>query len=168
MNRVADFLEPLNTVPRPVMNADAAQEYSVDPGHERRYHQRDWQSAGRAIEFVRSRAQGDKPFFLCLILVQRLALGTMTIAAGVVRDPQRTTVVTLVHVAAQLRGATPLDRPHGTPLLQRHGVALPIPRTMGPEDIGHLDVAPHDRDAIYEVGRSRAGHSSMGLGMRDR
>ena len=66
MNRVAEFLEPLNTAQYPVMNADGAQEYGVDPSTERRYHQRDWHSADRAIEFIRSRKDGDKPFFICL------------------------------------------------------------------------------------------------------
>jgi len=66
MNRVADFLEPLNAVPRPVMNADQAQEYSVDPGGEPRFHQRDWQSADQAIEFIRSRTPEARPFFVCL------------------------------------------------------------------------------------------------------
>jgi arylsulfatase K len=66
MNRIADFLEPLNTAPRPVMNADSAQEYSVDPGNERRYHTRDWESADQAIDYLRNRKPGDKPFFVCL------------------------------------------------------------------------------------------------------
>lgn len=66
MNRVADFLEPLNTVPRAVMDADGAQEYSVDPGNEKRFHVPDWQSADQAIEFIRSRKKDDKPFFICL------------------------------------------------------------------------------------------------------
>jgi arylsulfatase K len=66
MNRVADFLEPLNTVPRPVMDADPAQEFSVDPDRDRRFHKRDWASADRAIEFIRSRRNGDRPFFICL------------------------------------------------------------------------------------------------------
>ena len=66
MNRVADFLEPLNTAPRPVMNADGAQEFSIDPGRETRFHKKDWESADRAIEFIGARKKGDKPFFLCL------------------------------------------------------------------------------------------------------
>ncbi len=66
MNRVADFLEPLNTACHPVMNADPAQEYGVDAGNERRYHQDDWTSADRAIEFIRSRRPGDRPFFISL------------------------------------------------------------------------------------------------------
>ncbi len=66
MNRVADFLEPLNTAYHPVMNADSAQEYSVDPGNEREYHKSDWKSSNQAIEFIRSRKPGDRPFFISL------------------------------------------------------------------------------------------------------
>ncbi len=66
MNRIADFLEPLNTAPRPVMNADGAQEFSIDPGDDRRFHKGDWASADQAIEFLRARKDGDRPFFICL------------------------------------------------------------------------------------------------------
>lgn len=66
MNRVADFLEPLNTACYPVMNADGAQEYSVDPGYEREYHKSDWKIGADAISFIKSRKAGDKPFFLSL------------------------------------------------------------------------------------------------------
>jgi arylsulfatase A-like enzyme len=66
MNRIADFLEPLNTVPRSVMNADPAQDYAIDPGDQRRCHKRDWQTNDRAVEFIKSRANSDKPFFICL------------------------------------------------------------------------------------------------------
>lgn len=66
MNRVADFLEPLNTECHPVMNADPAQEYSVDPGRDREYHEPEWTSARKAIDFIRSRKPGDRPFFICL------------------------------------------------------------------------------------------------------
>jgi len=66
MNRVADFLEPLNVAGHPVMNADTAQEYNVDPGGERQYHKGDWNIAEQAIEFIRARKPGDKPFFIYL------------------------------------------------------------------------------------------------------
>lgn len=66
MNRVADFLEPLNIKSYPVMNDDGAQNYSIDPGNEREYHKSDWKSAKDAIEFISSRQTGDKPFFVSL------------------------------------------------------------------------------------------------------
>lgn len=66
MNRVADMLEPLNDAQYPVMNDDGAQAYSVDPGHDRAYHKHDWAMAQRAIDFIKSREEGDKPFFISL------------------------------------------------------------------------------------------------------
>ncbi|MBN1865512.1 MAG: sulfatase-like hydrolase/transferase [Victivallales bacterium] len=66
MNRVADFIEPLNTARHPVMNADPAQEFSVAPGDEREFHRGDWETCARAIEFIRSRKAGDQPFFITL------------------------------------------------------------------------------------------------------
>jgi len=66
MNRVADFMEPLNTACHPVMNADPAQEYSVDPGNERKFHMSDWKSGDQAIEFIRSHKPGGRPFFISL------------------------------------------------------------------------------------------------------
>ncbi len=66
MNRVADFLEPLNTDCLPVMNDDTAQEFGVDPGNDRRYHKRDWNSSDQAIDFIRSRTSSDRPFFISL------------------------------------------------------------------------------------------------------
>lgn len=66
MNRVADFLEPLNTACYPVMDADPCQDYAIDPGTERKYHLDDWKSAGQAIDFLRARKPGGKPFFLSL------------------------------------------------------------------------------------------------------
>ncbi len=84
----------------------------------------------------------------------------MTIAARVIRDAQGATVVACVHMTTQRRGATQLDRAHRPTLLhgQPVSVALPIPRAMVPEDIGHLDVATHQRRPIYEADASRAGH----------
>ena len=66
MNRIADFLEPLNTAGYPVMNADLAQEYNVDPGTEREYHASDWASSAEAIKYIHSRKTGDRPFFISL------------------------------------------------------------------------------------------------------
>jgi arylsulfatase K len=66
MNRVADLIEPLNSAQHPVMECDDAQEYSVDPGRDRRFHVKDWLSADKAIELIRSWRPGDKPFFIVL------------------------------------------------------------------------------------------------------
>ena len=124
MNRVADFLEPLNTVPRPVMNADEAQEYSVDPGREQRYHQRDWQSADRAIEFIRSRTPDDRPFFLCL-------------NPGLVHAAFRTNRYWLEKIPAEMVDLPPLDETnHPANVYQqkakgwRHGIDDDTARTI--------------------------------------
>ena len=66
MNRIADFLEPLNVACHPVMDADPAQEFSVDPGTEREFHRKDWEMAAEAIAFMQSRKPGDRPFFISL------------------------------------------------------------------------------------------------------
>lgn len=66
MNRIADFIEPLNDAAYPVMNADDAQDYGVDPGSAREYHQKDWKNSTQAINFIRSRRPGDRPFFISL------------------------------------------------------------------------------------------------------
>lgn len=66
MNRIADFLEPLNTACRPVMNDDPAQAFDVDPGTDRRCHRKDWAMADEAAAFLRARKRGDRPFFISL------------------------------------------------------------------------------------------------------
>ena len=66
MNRVADFLEPLNTESYPVMNDDGAQAFSIDPGREERYHFNDWKSIDRVVEFIESKKESDKPFFVSI------------------------------------------------------------------------------------------------------
>ena len=66
MNRIADMLEPLNTVPRPVMNDDFAQGIDVAPNRDRRRAKNDWKMFDQAADFLRERDGSDKPFFLCL------------------------------------------------------------------------------------------------------
>jgi arylsulfatase K len=66
MNRVADFLEPLNTECYPVMDADGAQKYAVDPGMDVQYHRPDWDRARQAIEFIHAHRDSDQPFFISL------------------------------------------------------------------------------------------------------
>ena len=69
MNRVADMLEPLNTACRPVMNDDGAQEISVAPNRERRYHKADWNMFDTAADLLSKKVdEGEqgRPVFLCL------------------------------------------------------------------------------------------------------
>jgi arylsulfatase K len=66
MNRIADFLEPLNIESYPVMNDDAAQEYSIAPDREIRCHKGDWANIDRVVEFIKSKKESDKPFFISI------------------------------------------------------------------------------------------------------
>ncbi len=66
MNRVADCLEPLNTAGYPVMDADPAQQYHVDSGRERRFHEKDWRNCDDAVAFIRAHKPDDRPFFISL------------------------------------------------------------------------------------------------------
>lgn len=96
MNRLADFLEPLNTACYPVMNADTAQEYSIDPGDDQRYHEGDWKIADQAIAFIRSRKPDDRPFFISL-------------NPGLVHAAFRTNQYWLDHIPEDLVDAPALD-----------------------------------------------------------
>lgn len=64
MNRIADFLEPLNINSYPVMEADPAQSFKVDSSREPEYHKQDWENAERAINFIKNWEAGDKPFLI--------------------------------------------------------------------------------------------------------
>ena len=111
MNRVADFLEPLNDQHHPVMNADPAQEYSVDPGDEREFHTSDWKSANRAIEFIESRKPGDRPFFISL-------------NPGLVHAAFRTNQYWLSHIPDELVDVPPVDESkHPADVYQRESKA---------------------------------------------
>ncbi len=85
----------------------------------------------------------DPPFFF-----EELALGTVPVSAGVVRDQFRAAVPAFVHVAALVRGATDLDRPHDAQPTRRHGMSAPAPRTVPAEDIRDLKLfaVPHIHD----------------------
>jgi hypothetical protein len=85
------------------------------------------------------------PGFKPSLFIQALAFGTMAVAAGVVGDPQSTTMITLIHMAAKLGGAADLNSPHGTQMPHRHLVGLPVGRSIGPEDIGHFKTALHQK-----------------------
>ena len=96
MNRVADLIEPLNTAQYPVMECDDAQNYSVAPGRDRRFHANDWSSAEKAIELIRTWRPGDKPFYICL-------------NPGLVHASFRTNEYWLERIPKDLVDAPPLD-----------------------------------------------------------
>jgi hypothetical protein len=84
------------------------------------------------------------------LFIQALAFGTMTVAAGVVGDPQATTMITLIHMAPKLGGAANLNSPHGTQMPQRHLVGLPVGLSIGPKDIGHFKTALHQKPSFMK------------------
>ncbi len=111
MNRVADLIEPLNTEQYPVMECDAAQAYSVDPGRNRRFHTGEWSSADKAIELIRSWRPGDAPFYICL-------------NPGLVHAAFRTNQYWLDKIPEELVDAPPMDEnKHPVELYQKKSKA---------------------------------------------
>ena len=90
------------------------------------------------------------PRFKPSLFIQALAFGTMAVAAGVVRDPQLTTMVTLIHMTPKLRSAADLNRSHGAQMSQGHLVSLPVGRPIGPEDIGHFKATLHQKPSFMK------------------
>src|SRR5205807_8087319 len=80
-------------------------------------------------------AAGGEPTFLD----QRLTLGTMAVATGVVGDSHGTAPVTRLPMPAQEGGATGRDRPERHVLDLREAVRLTIPIAMGPHDVRKLE-----------------------------
>ena len=67
MNRIADFLEPLNTRHLPVMNEDPAQHFEIQDNNDYRCHKRDWKMVDDIKSFLDSRSLDDeRPFFVAL------------------------------------------------------------------------------------------------------
>jgi hypothetical protein len=90
------------------------------------------------------------PRFKPSLLIQALAFGTMTVPAGIVGDPQSSTMITLIHVAPKLSGAADLNSPHGTQMPQRHLVGLLVGLSIGPEDIGHFKAVLHQKPSFMK------------------
>jgi hypothetical protein len=90
------------------------------------------------------------PGFKPSLFIQALAFGTMAVPAGVVGDPQSTTMITLIHMAPKLGGAADLNSTHRTQMPHRHLVALPVGLSIGPEDIGHFKAALHQKPSFMK------------------
>jgi hypothetical protein len=92
------------------------------------------------------------PGFKPSLFVQALAFGAMAVPAGVVGDPQSTTMITLIHMAPKLGSAADLNSPHGTQMPHRHlmTMSLSIGRSIGPEDIGHFKAALHQKPSFMK------------------
>lgn len=74
-----------------------------------------------------------------------LTLGTMPVAAAVVRDPPMPAVLTCLDMAAKGCGAAVLDRRHHLELVQTQmpGMGVPVCWSGGTEDIGDLERGAH-------------------------
>jgi hypothetical protein len=97
-----------------------------------------------------------------LCLAQALALGTVTVATGVVGRTLVPAGVAHVHVPAQRSGATRLDGVHRRTLVCVHRVPFPVPLAMGSEDVGDLQDRAGCRRAT-RLGR-RVHHAYSGSG----
>jgi hypothetical protein len=64
-----------------------------------------------------------------------LALGAVTVSAGVIQDPLSPTVVAAIEVTAKLGGATVKEIEHDPVLLRAHGICLFIVSDMFSENI---------------------------------
>ena len=61
--RLSAWLGP-SGVQRPIFDADPSQCFTVAEGDEMRFHEGDWQKVDQAVEFLKQRKEGDRPFFL--------------------------------------------------------------------------------------------------------
>ncbi len=65
----------------------------------------------------------------------------MPVSAGVVRDHLCAAVLALVHVAALIRGAAGLERPHDAQAIQGHRMCASVQRTVLAEDVPNFDLS---------------------------
>jgi len=84
------------------------------------------------------------------LFVQTLAFGTVTVAAGVIGDPQQTTMIAFIHMPAQFSSTADLNGMHGTEISYRHlpAMGFTILGTERPKNIGHLYRASHLKPAF--------------------
>jgi len=76
---------------------------------------------------------------------QALALGTVAVAAGAVLNVGALAVVTPFDDTAQRGRAAVFDGPHQTPLMQGHGMRLPVSWAVPSKDVGQLQDWPGHR-----------------------
>ena len=83
---------------------------------------------------------------------QRLALRTVAIATGVVRDALVTARVTLVHMTAEHTGAADFDGPHYPVLLWRQRLDAAEVGPVPAEDVGQLERWPGHQNSGSATG----------------
>ena len=76
----------------------------------------------------------------------------MTVAAGVIGDPQGTAVVALIHMTSQLSGSADLNGTHGTQVPEEHffTVDMPVGCPVGAKQIGSIERPFHGKDLFTE------------------
>jgi hypothetical protein len=62
----------------------------------------------------------------------------MPVAAGIIRDPNGSTVIALIQMAPQLRGTANLDGPHGPKMSYGHLMSFTVSWPKGPKDISYF------------------------------
>jgi hypothetical protein len=62
----------------------------------------------------------------------------MPVTAGIIRDPNGSTVIALIPMTAQFCGPAYFDGPHGPKMAKRHRVGFPISGPKSPKDVGHF------------------------------
>jgi hypothetical protein len=62
----------------------------------------------------------------------------MPVATGIIRDPNRPTVVALIQMTPQFRGTANLDGSHDPKMSKRQLMSFPISWPKSPEDVGHF------------------------------
>jgi hypothetical protein len=62
----------------------------------------------------------------------------MPVAAGIIGNPNRPTVIALIQMTPQLCGAANLDGPHGPKMSKRQLMSVTISWPKSPKEIGHF------------------------------
>ena len=84
-----------------------------------------------------------------LLSGQGLALGTVSVAAGVVAVSDRSAVVAGLLVTAKARGPAGRDRGHDLAPVTVHGMGLPILFAMQPEHVCYFMFRFHARPSVF-------------------
>jgi hypothetical protein len=91
---------------------------------------------------VSDREQLLLPLLKPALLGEGLALGAVTIAAGVVAGELVATGIAAIQVAAESGGTTPLDQRHHLQLIAREAMLGSVAFSPEPKDVGYLPPRP--------------------------
>ena len=90
--------------------------------------------------------------------VERLALGTVAVPAGVVGDAGERALAALFDVAAEGRGATEFDGAQGAKMLARQGMTLSVGGPEAGEDAGQFETGAGHNGATSSSVACRGGY----------